>query len=84
MSKQGNDIRLSKLREETYRVWLNQSPIQFPLRSKSPIQNIYSNTSFSHVGDKSNNMEVGMDDFLWETFHGGNAITCITTKRAIG
>jgi hypothetical protein len=46
---------------------LNQPPIQFPLCLESPIQNLYSNTSSSHVGDEGNDIEVGMDDFLWDT-----------------
>jgi len=46
---------------------LNQPPIQFPLRLESPIQNIYNNTSSSHVGDGGNDIRVGMDDFLWDT-----------------
>jgi hypothetical protein len=49
------------------RAWLNQPPIQFPLCPESPIQNLYSNTSSSHVGDEGNDIEVGMDDFLWDT-----------------
>jgi hypothetical protein len=53
--------------EEAYREWLKQPPIQFPLRPESPIQNLYSNTSSSHVGDEGNDIEVGMDDFLWDT-----------------
>jgi hypothetical protein len=46
---------------------LNPPPIQFPLRFESPIQNLYNNTSYSHVGDEGNDIGVGMDDFLWDT-----------------
>jgi hypothetical protein len=46
---------------------LKQPPIQFPLHLESPIQNLDSNTSSSHVGDEGNDIEVGMDDFLWDT-----------------
>jgi hypothetical protein len=46
---------------------LKQPTIQFPLRPESPIQNLDSNTSSSHVGDEGNDIEVGMDDFLWDT-----------------
>jgi hypothetical protein len=46
---------------------LNQPPIQFPLRLESSIQNLYNNTSSSHVGDEGNDIDVGMDDFLWDT-----------------
>jgi hypothetical protein len=49
---------------KAYQAWLNQPPIQFPLFPESPIQNLYSNTSSSHVGDEGNDIEVGMDDFL--------------------
>ena len=34
-----------QLREEAYHAWLNQPPIQFPLRPYSPIRNAYSNGS---------------------------------------
>ena len=33
---------------------------------ESPIQNIFRNTSSSHVGDEYNNIVMGMDDFLWD------------------
>jgi hypothetical protein len=46
---------------------LEEPPIQFPLRPESPIQNLDSNTSSSHVGDEGNDIEVGMNDFLWDT-----------------
>jgi hypothetical protein len=46
---------------------LNQPHIQFPLHPESPIQNLYSNTSFSHVWDEGNDIEIGMDDFLQDT-----------------
>jgi hypothetical protein len=46
---------------------LKQPPIQFPLCPESPIQNLDNNTSSSHVGDEGNDIEVGMDDFLWDT-----------------
>ena len=53
--------------EEAYREWLKQPSTQFPLRPKSPIQNLYNNTSSWHVGDEGNDIEVGMDDLLWDT-----------------
>jgi hypothetical protein len=46
---------------------LKQPHVQFPLRPESPIQNLDINTSSSHVGDEGNDIEVGMDDFLWDT-----------------
>ena len=63
-----NVVKWAQLGDETYnQAWLNEPPIQFPLHPKSPIQNIYSNTSSSYVRDKDNNIEVGMDDFLCDT-----------------
>ena len=44
---------------------MNQPLIQFLLCLESLIQNIYSNTSYSRVGDENNDIEVGMDDLLW-------------------
>ena len=44
-----------------------QPPIQFPLHPESPIQNYSSRISSSHVGDTGNDVEVGMDDLLWDT-----------------
>ena len=61
---QENVIKWAQIGEEAYQAWLNQPPIQFPLCPKSLIKNIYSNTSSSHVGDESNDIEVGMDDLL--------------------
>jgi hypothetical protein len=58
---------MTQLREEAYREWLKQPPIRFPLCPESPIQNLYNNTRYSHVGDEGNNIKVGMDDFLWDT-----------------
>jgi hypothetical protein len=46
---------------------LKQPPIQFPLRHESPIQNLDSNNTSSHVGDEGNYIEVGMDDLLQDT-----------------
>jgi hypothetical protein len=57
-------IKQARLEEEAYKAWLNQPPIQFPLHLESPIQELYSNTSSSHVGNEGNDVEVGMDDFL--------------------
>ena len=45
---------------------MNQPPIQFPLHPESPIQNVYNNIDSSHVGNKGNKIDVGMDDFLWD------------------
>lgn len=53
-----------QLGKEAYQEWFNQPPIQFPLHPESPIQNLSNSTSFSHVGDGSNDVEVGIDDFL--------------------
>jgi hypothetical protein len=52
---------------QAYQESLNQPPIQCPLSPKSPIQNLYSNTSASYVGDEGNDIDIGMDDFLWDT-----------------
>ena len=60
-------VKWAQLREATCQAWLNQPPIQFPLCLESPIRNAYSNTNSSHVGDKGNEIEVGMDDFLRDT-----------------
>jgi hypothetical protein len=46
---------------------LNQPPIQFPLRPDSPIRNDYNNSGSSQVGNGINEIEVGMDDYLWDT-----------------
>lgn len=56
-----------KLGHEAYQEWLNQPPIQFPLRPDSPITNDYNNSSSSQVGNGGNQIEVGMDDYLWDT-----------------
>ena len=56
-----------QLREEAYQEWLNQPPIQFTLRPDSPIRNDYSNSISSQVGNGVNEIEVGMDDYLWDT-----------------
>ena len=53
-----------KLGEERYQEWLNQPPIQFPLRPDSPIRNDYSNSISSQAGNGGNQIEVGMDDYL--------------------
>ena len=56
------------IREEEYKEWLNQPPIQFPLCPDSPIRNDYNNScSSSQIGNGGNQMEVGMDDYLWDT-----------------
>jgi hypothetical protein len=57
-----------RLREEAYKEWLNQPPIQFPLCPDSPIRNDYNNSSSSsQVGNGGNQIEVGMDDYLRDT-----------------
>ena len=48
-----------KIRDERYQEWLNQPPIQFPLRPDSPIKNDYNNISSSQVGNGGNQIEVG-------------------------
>ena len=56
-----------KIREEQYQEWLNQPPIQFPLRPDSPIRNEYNNNSSSQAGNGGNQIKVGMDDYLRDT-----------------
>lgn len=46
---------------------MNQPPIQFPLHRELSIQNLYSKTSSSHCGGEGNDIEVGMDNLLWDT-----------------
>ena len=47
---------------------MNQPPIQFLLHLDSPIRNEYSNnSSSSQDGNGGNQIEVGMDDYLWDT-----------------
>jgi hypothetical protein len=67
MSSRELAAKQKQLGEEAYQEWLKQPPIQFSLHPKSSIQNLDSNTSSSHVGDKGNDIEVGMDYFLWDT-----------------
>jgi hypothetical protein len=57
----------AQLGEEVYQEWLNQPPIQFPLRPNSPIRNDYNNSSSSEVGNGDNQKEVGMDDYFRDT-----------------
>jgi hypothetical protein len=57
----------AQLREEAYQEWLNQPPIQFPLRQGSPIRNDYNNSSSSEVGNGDNQKEASMDDYVWDT-----------------
>lgn len=46
---------------------MNQLPIKFLLHLDSQIRNDYKNTSYSSkVGNGGNQMEVGMDDYLWD------------------
>ena len=47
---------------------MNQSPIKFPLCVDSPIRNDYNNSSSSsQVGNGGNEIEFGMDYYLWDT-----------------
>ena len=62
MSNRENDELREKLGDERYQEWLNQPPIQFPLRPDSQIRNEYKNSSYSHVDNGVNEIEVGMDD----------------------
>ena len=64
MSNREKDELREKVREEWYQEWLNQPPIQFPLRPDSPIRNDYNNSSPSQAGNGGNQIEVGMDDYL--------------------
>ena len=57
----------AQIREEAYQEWLNQPPIQFPLRPDSPISNDYNNSSYWEVGNGDNQKEVDMDDYLQDT-----------------
>ena len=67
MSNQEKTELREKIREEQYQEWLNQPPIQFPLRLDSPIRKDYNNSSSSQAGNGGNQIEVGMDDFLRDT-----------------
>lgn len=68
MSNRENVALRERLRDEAYKEWLNQPPIQFPLCPDSPIRNDYNNSSSSsQVGNGGNQIEVGMDDYLWDT-----------------
>ena len=53
-----------KIGEKWYQEWLNQPLIQFPLRLDSPIRNDYTNSGSSQDGNGSNQIEVGMDEYL--------------------
>ena len=64
MSNWGNTKLRENIREERYQEWLNQPPIQFPLRPDSTIRNAYINSSSSQAGNGDNQIEVGMDDYL--------------------
>ena len=67
MSNQEKVELRQKIVEERYQEWLNQPPIQFPLRLDSPIRNDYNNSSSSQAGNRGNQIEVGMDDYLRDT-----------------
>jgi hypothetical protein len=67
MSNGEKDAIRAQIREEAYQEWLNQPPIQFPLRPDSIIRNDYINNSSSQVGNGVNEIEVGMDDYLQDT-----------------
>ena len=67
MSNQEKAELREKIGEEWYQGWMNQPPIQFPLRPDSPIRNDYNNSSSSQVGNGGNKIEVGMDDYLRDT-----------------
>jgi hypothetical protein len=67
LSNREKDAIREKIRDEAYQEWLNQPPIQFPLCPNSPIMNDYNNIISSQVGNGVNKIEVGMDDYLWDT-----------------
>jgi hypothetical protein len=67
MSNRDKDAIREQIGRETYQEWLNQPPIQFSLCLDSPIRNDYNNSSSSQVGNGVNEIEVGMDDYLWDT-----------------
>ena len=46
---------------------MNKPSIQFLLCPYSLIRNSYNNSSSSHVGKGENEVEVGMDELLWQT-----------------
>ena len=64
LSTQDKVALRARLREKEYKEWLNQPPIQFPLRLDSPIRNDHNNSSSSQDGNGGNQIEVGMDDYL--------------------
>lgn len=54
-SNREKDALRARLREDAYKEWLNQPPIQFPLHPYSPIKNDYNNSSSSsQVGNGCN------------------------------
>jgi len=64
-STRENAALRARLREETFKEWLNQPPIQLPLRPNSPIRNHCNNSSSSsQVDNGDNRIEVSMDDYL--------------------
>lgn len=68
MWNQGFVVNWAQPDEESYQARLNQPPIQFSLCPESPIENLYSNSSSSHIGqDEGNAIEIGIYDFLWDT-----------------
>ena len=53
--------------KDSKKQWLNQPPIEFLLCIDSPIRNDYNNSSSSsQVGNGGNQIQVGMDDYLWD------------------
>ena len=68
MSTQEKVALRLRLGEESYKGWLNQPLIEFPLHPNSPIRNDYNNSrSLSQVGNGGNQIEFGMDVYLWYT-----------------
>ena len=64
MSNRDKTELREKREEERYQEWFNRPPIQFPLRPDSPIMNEYNNSSSSQASNASNQIEIGMDDYL--------------------
>ena len=65
-NREKTEVR-EKIGEERYQEWLNQPPIQFPLRPDSPIRNDYNNSSSSQADNGGNQIEFGIDEYLRNT-----------------
>ena len=61
------DKKRAQLGEEAYQACLNQPHIQFPLCLSSLIRNSYNDSGYSRVGNRGNEIYIGMDELLWQT-----------------